>query len=306
MAVISEPAAAGRRSPFDWLQTILPKLVLAPSFAVTIVCVYGFILFTLYLSMTNSTMMPRLDSWAGLVQYEKLWSDPKWTISLVNLAIYGVLYIGISTAIGLLLAILLDQRIRIEGALRTVYLYPMAISFIVTGTAWKWILNPGLGLDKLMHELGWTSFAFDWLINSDMAIYTIVIAGVWQSSGFVMAMFLAGLRGVDSDILKAAAIDGATLPQTYRRIIIPLMRPVFLSAFVVSAHLAIKSFDLIKAMTDGGPGTSTWTPAFYMYTTTFTRNQMGLGAASAVIMLATISAIIVPYLYSELRGGRRD
>ncbi|MGO4722418.1 carbohydrate ABC transporter permease [Inquilinus sp. 2KB_12] len=305
MAVISESAKAGRRSPFDWLQTILPKLVLAPSFAVTILCVYGFILFTLYLSFTDSSLMPKFN-WVGLLQYEKLWADPKWYISLANLGIYGGLYICISTAIGLMLAILLDQRIRIEGALRTIYLYPMAISFIVTGTAWKWVLNPGLGLDKLMHDLGWTSFSFDWLINSEMAIYTIVIAGVWQSSGFVMAMFLAGLRGVDSDILKAAAIDGATLPQTYRRIIIPLMRPVFLSAFVVSAHLAIKSFDLVKAMTDGGPGTSTWTPAVYMYTTTFTRNQMGLGAASAVIMLATISAIIVPYLYSELRGGRRD
>ncbi|MDR6290653.1 MULTISPECIES: sugar ABC transporter permease [unclassified Inquilinus] len=271
----------------------------------TILCVYGFILFTLYLSFTDSSLMPKFN-WVGLLQYEKLWADPKWYISLANLGIYGGLYICISTAIGLMLAILLDQRIRIEGALRTIYLYPMAISFIVTGTAWKWVLNPGLGLDKLMHDLGWTSFSFDWLINSEMAIYTIVIAGVWQSSGFVMAMFLAGLRGVDSDILKAAAIDGATLPQTYRRIIIPLMRPVFLSAFVVSAHLAIKSFDLVKAMTDGGPGTSTWTPAVYMYTTTFTRNQMGLGAASAVIMLATISAIIVPYLYSELRGGRRD
>lgn len=304
MAVISETASAGRRSSFDWLQTILPKLVLAPSFAVTIICVYGFILLTLYLSFTNSGMLPRYE-WAGLVQYERLWADPKWYTSLANLAIYGILYIVLSAAIGLMLAIFLDQRIRAEGALRTIYLYPMAISFIVTGAAWKWILNPGLGLEKMMHDWGWSSFAFDWLINSEMAIYTIVIAGVWQSSGFVMAMFLAGLRGVDGDILKAAAIDGASLPQTYRRIIIPMMRPVFLSAFVVSAHLAIKSFDLVKALTDGGPGTATWTPAVYMYASTFGRSQTGLGAASAVIMLATISAIIVPYLYSELRGGRR-
>jgi glucose/mannose transport system permease protein len=206
----------------------------------------------------------------------------------------------------LLLAILLDQKIRAEGVLRTIYLYPMAISFIVTGTAWKWILNPGLGLEKLMHDWGWTSFSFDWLVNPDMAIYTIVIAGVWQSSGFVMAMFLAGLRGVDSEIIKAASIDGATLPTIYWRIIIPIMRPVFLTAFVILSHLAIKSFDLVVALTGGGPGYSTELPATFMYSSTFSRNQVGVGAASAVIMLMTVAAIMVPYLYSEIRGGRRN
>ena len=217
-----------------------------------------------------------------------------------------LLYIGISTVLGLLLAILLDQKIRAEGVLRTIYLYPMAISFIVTGTAWKWILNPGLGLEKLMHDWGWTSFSFDWLVNPDMAIYTIVIAGVWQSSGFVMAMFLAGLRGVDSEIIKAASIDGATLPTIYWRIIIPIMRPVFLTAFVILSHLAIKSFDLVVALTGGGPGYSTELPATFMYSSTFSRNQVGVGAASAVIMLMTVAAIMVPYLYSEIRGGRRN
>ena len=206
----------------------------------------------------------------------------------------------------MLLAILLDQKIRAEGVLRTIYLYPMAISFIVTGTAWKWILNPGLGLEKLMHDWGWTSFSFDWLVNPDMAIYTIVIAGVWQSSGFVMAMFLAGLRGVDSEIIKAASIDGATLPTIYWRIIIPIMRPVFLTAFVILSHLAIKSFDLVVALTGGGPGYSTELPATFMYSSTFSRNQVGVGAASAVIMLMTVAAIMVPYLYSEIRGGRRN
>lgn len=300
----SSPAAADRRSSSDWLQRTLPKIVLAPSFALTIICVYGFILLTLYLSFTNSRNLPRYD-WAGPRQYERLWSDPNWYTSLSNLAIYGILYIVIASAIGLMLAIFLDQKIRIEGALRTIYLYPMAISFIVTGVAWKWILNPGLGLQKTLNDWGWTSFSFDWLVNNQMAIYTVVIAGVWQSSGFIMAMFLAGLRGVDSDILKAAAIDGASLPRTYWRIIIPMMRPVFLSAFVISAHLAIKSFDLVMALTNGGPGTSTWTPAVYMYTR-MSRLETGLGAASAVMMLATICAIIVPYLYSELRSGRRD
>jgi glucose/mannose transport system permease protein len=177
----------------------------------------------------------------------------------------------------------------------------MALSFIVTGTAWKWFLNPGLGLEKTMQEWGFTWFRFDWLVNTDMAIYTVVIAGVWQASGFCMAMFLAGLRGIDSEILKAAQIDGASTVALYRRIVIPLLRPIFLSAFIVLAHMAIKSYDLVIALTGGGPGNATELPSTFMYSYTFTRNQMAVGAASAVMMLMTICAIIVPYLYSELR-----
>jgi glucose/mannose transport system permease protein len=287
------------------LQEWLPRLVLAPTFLITVIFVYGFMVWTGYLSLSASKMLPSYE-YVGLEQYTRLWASPRWYVAIKNLAIFAVLYIGISTVLGLLLAILLDQKIRAEGVLRTIYLYPMAISFIVTGTAWKWILNPGLGLEKLMHDWGWTSFSFDWLVNPDMAIYTIVIAGVWQSSGFVMAMFLAGLRGVDSEIIKAASIDGATLPTIYWRIIIPIMRPVFLTAFVILSHLAIKSFDLVVALTGGGPGYSTELPATFMYSSTFSRNQVGVGAASAVIMLMTVAAIMVPYLYSEIRGGRRN
>jgi glucose/mannose transport system permease protein len=287
------------------LQEWLPRLVLAPTFLITVIFVYGFMVWTGYLSLSASKMLPSYE-YVGLEQYTRLWASPRWYVAIKNLAIFALLYIGISTVLGLLLAILLDQKIRAEGVLRTIYLYPMAISFIVTGTAWKWILNPGLGLEKLMHDWGWTSFSFDWLVNPDMAIYTIVIAGVWQSSGFVMAMFLAGLRGVDSEIIKAASIDGATLPTIYWRIIIPIMRPVFLTAFVILSHLAIKSFDLVVALTGGGPGYSTELPATFMYSSTFSRNQVGVGAASAVIMLMTVAAIMVPYLYSEIRGGRRN
>ena len=226
-------------------------------------------------------------------------------VALKNLGIFSVLFIGIGMALGLLLAILLDQKIRAEGLLRTIYLYPMALSFIVTGTAWKWILNPGLGLEHLMQQWGFENFRFDWLVDPDMAIYTVVIAGVWQSSGFVMALFLAGLRGIDDSIIKAAQIDGATLPQIYWRIIVPSMRPVFFSTLMVLAHIAIKSFDLVMALTAGGPGFATDVPATFMYTHAFTRGQIGLGAASATVMLATVAAIVVPYLYSELRSQRR-
>jgi glucose/mannose transport system permease protein len=286
------------------LQSLLPRLVLAPSFAVILLFVYGFIAFTGYLSFTDCTMLPSFNL-VGLANYVRLFSQRSWDIALANLAIFGILYIVICTVLGLTLAIMLDQKIRIEGLLRPIYLYPMALSFIVTGTAWKWFLDPGIGLEHTLHVWGWEGFSFTWIKDTHMAIYTVVIAAVWQSSGFVMAMFLAGLRGVDNEILKAAQIDGASMWNTYRRIIIPILRPAFMSAFVVLAHLAIKAYDLVIALTNGGPGRSTELPATFMYSYTFTRNEMGVGASSAVIMLMMIASIIVPYLYSELRERKQ-
>jgi len=280
----------------DWL----PKVVLAPSFAVTLLFVYGFILFTIFLSFTGSKMLP-VYNFVGFTNYSRLWAQENWHIAISNIAIFASLYIVICTALGLMLAIFLDQKIRGEGLLRPIYLYPMALSFIVTGTAWKWFLDPGIGLERIMRLWGWDSFSFTWIKDNDMAIYTIVIAAVWQTSGFVMAMFLAGLRGIDNEILKAAQIDGASSFQLYRRIVIPMLRPAFLSAFVILSHLAIKSYDLVIALTGGGPGRATEMPATFMYSYTFTRNQMGVGSASAVIMLMTIAAIMVPYLYAELK-----
>ncbi|MDA8676328.1 sugar ABC transporter permease, partial [Alphaproteobacteria bacterium] len=210
--------------------------------------------------------------------------------------------IVISMILGLLLAIMLDQKIRTEGALRTIFLYPMALSLIVTGTAWKWILNPGLGLEATVKGWGFDKFSFDWLVNPDMAIYTVVIASVWQASGFVMALFLAGLRSVDQEIIKAAQVDGIPTWRIYSAIIIPSMAPIFLSAFIVLAHLAIKSFDLVIALTGGGPGYATDLPATFMYTMAFSRGNIGQAASSAMVMMAVVFAIVVPYLYSELRA----
>ena len=268
----------------------------------TLIFVYGFIAWTTVLSFTLSKSYARLD-WAGLLQYTRVLGHDRWHVAVDNLMVFGVLYIAICLALGLLLAILIDQRIRQEGALRAVFLYPMALSFIVTGTAWKWMLNPGLGIEKLFHDWGFADFRFDWIIREDMAIYTIVIAGVWQASGFIMAMFLAGLRGIDQDMIKAASIDGATLPRIYWRIIIPQLRPVFLSSLVILSHLAIKSYELVVALTGTGPGYATELPSTFMYAHTFTRNQLGMGAASSVMMLLTVAAIMVPYLYSEARSG---
>lgn len=288
------------RSGSDWLRDALPKLVLSPSLVIVLIFVYGFILFTFYLSFTDSRILPSF-GWVGWQNYQRLFSIREWDIAVKNLLIFGGLYIVICCVLGLFLAILLDQKIRTEGFIRTIYLYPMALSFIVTGIAWKWFLDPGIGLQAVVRSWGWESFTFTWIKDSDMAVYTIVIAAVWQTSGFVMAMFLAGLRGIDNEVMKAAQIDGASTVALYRRIIIPQLRPAFMSAFVVLAHMAIKSYDLIIALTGGGPGTATAMPATFMYSYTFTRNQMGIGAASATIMLMSIAAIMVPYIYSELR-----
>lgn len=284
-------------------QAWLPKLVVAPSFVLGLAFIYGLMAWNGVLSVSASRLLPNYE-FVGLEQYVRLWESERFRVALVNMAIFGSLFIGGAMAIGLLLAVLLDQKIRAEGVLRTVYLYPMALSFIVTGTAWKWILNPGLGLENVVRQWGWESFSFDWLVDPDKAIYCIVIAGVWQSAGFVMALFLAGLRGVDDSIIKAAQVDGASLPRIYWRIVLPALRPVFFSTLMIVSHLAIKSFDLVMALTAGGPGFSTDLPATFMYAMAFSRGQIGQGAAAATVMLATIAAIVVPYLYSELRTKR--
>ncbi|MDC0198045.1 sugar ABC transporter permease [Candidatus Thioglobus sp.] len=289
----------------NYFQHLLPRIVLAPSFFVILIFVYGFIIYTGYLSLTDSRMLPTYE-YMGFGNYTKLFGLRHWKIAVNNLAIFGILYIVICTVIGLLLAIFLDQKIRGEGFLRPIFLYPMALSFIVTGTAWKWFLDPGIGLEHIMHQWGWESFEFRWIKDRTFAIYTVVIAAVWQSSGFVMAMFLAGLRGIDGEIMKAAQIDGASGFKIYRRIIIPMLRPAFLSAFVILAHLSIKAYDLVIALTNGGPGRATEVPATFMYAYTFSRNQMGVGATSAIIMLIMIFSIIIPYLYSELRSENQS
>ncbi|MFC3626655.1 carbohydrate ABC transporter permease [Vogesella amnigena] len=298
---MSASAHQGLRALADrWL----PKLVLSPTLAASLVFVYGFIAWTGWLSFTESRLMPRFE-WAGFVQYQALFENERWWTAAANLGIFGSLFILICLLVGLLMAVLLDQKIRAEGALRTIYLYPMALSFVVTGTAWKWMLNPDMGLQKVMNDFGFADFTFDWLVNPDMSIYTVVIAGVWQSSGFVMALFLAGLRGIDDSIIKAAQVDGASLPTIYRRILIPSLRPVFFSVLLILSHIAIKSFDLVMALTGGGPGTSSDVPAIFMYQFAFTRGQLGQGAASAMMMLFTIVAVLVPLMYMETRSAKR-
>ncbi|MEE8592180.1 MAG: sugar ABC transporter permease [Spirochaetia bacterium] len=279
---------------------LVARTVLFPAVLISLIFVYGFILFTIYLSFTGSTLLPSFD-WVGIQNYVRLFKLQNWHTAMKNMLIFGVLYIGIAALVGLLLAILIDITKFSERVFRPIFLYPMAISFIVTGTAWKWFLDPGIGLEHVMHMWGWASFHFTWIKNADFAIYTIVIAAVWQVTGFVMVIFIAGLRAIPHSTIESAVVDGASTFKLYTRVIVPQLNASFLSVFVILGHMAIKSYDLVIALTGGGPGRATELPSTFMYSYTFGRNQMGIGAGSAVIMLIAIGIIIVPYIRSHFK-----
>jgi glucose/mannose transport system permease protein len=282
---------------------LVAKVALSPSVLLIGACVYGYIAFTFYLSFTGSTMMPVMRL-TGTEAYSRLMSLGNWHLSVVNLGVFAALYMLGCAALGLFLAVLLDQRIRAESVFRSIYLYPMALSFIVTGTAWKWIMDPSIGLERSLRAIGWDSFAFGWVKDSDLVIYCVVLAAVWQTSGFVMAIFLAGLRGVDNEVINAARLDGAKPWRIYQRVVFPQLGACFVSAFVILAHMAIKSYDLVIALTGGGPGRASWLPSLFMYQYTFTRNEMAVGAASAILMLAASAIVVIPYIRREIRQDR--
>lgn len=294
-------ARSGRQA---WAARWLNVLVVLPTVVVVFVFVYGFVSYSGVLSFTNSKTIPTY-SFAGLQQYISLWSNSRWHASVANLIVFTIGFVGFSTALGLFLAILLDQKVKAEALFRTIYLYPLAISFIVTGTAWKWALNPGLGLEKLMHDLGFAAFRFDWIANGDRAIYTLIVAAVWQGSGFAMAVFLAALRSVDAEILKAARIDGAGAIRIYWSVVMPLLRPAFLTVFIIMVALAFRTFDLMVAMTGGGPGFATDLPTNFMFQFAFGRQRLGLAAASSIMIFLSVMVLMIPFIYAELRRESR-
>jgi glucose/mannose transport system permease protein len=296
--------AAAKRSPlFRQIARRTNILAVLPSGLVLLVFVYGFIIWSFLISLTSSKIVP-IYNFVGFDQYRLLWANDRWLESIANLAIFASIFVGLSTLIGLLQAILIDQKIRYEGIIRTVYLYPMAISFIVTGTAWKWMLNPGLGLQRLVRSWGWENFTFDWIINPKCAIYTLAIAAIWQSSGFAMAIYLAALRGVDDEIVKAARIDGASAIQTYWNVILPLLRPAFFTAIIVQTALALRCFDLMVAMTGGGPGFASDLPTNFFYQFAFGRNRLAFAAASGAMIFVMVLSVMLPFIISELRNER--
>ena len=286
----SEAGPGWRERASRWL----PILVLAPSLAASFLYVFVFTGWTLYISLSDSSLLPSY-GWVGLENYADLWASRRWNVAYRNLFLFSAFYVVGSIVIGLLLAILIDQRIRGEAAWRTIFLYPLAVSFIVTGTVWGWLYNPTAGIEFLVRGLGWENFEFALTTSRDYAIYAIVITGIWQSSGFAMALFLAGLRSVDQDLIKAAQIDGASPFRIYRRVVLPNIAPIFIAVAVIMLQFAIKTFDLVIALTAGGPGISTTFPAIYVYDLMFQRGQIAQGAAAAIMMLVALAVVLVPY-----------
>lgn len=291
---IAVSTTPGRPAASDWVRRLPEYLTIWVPLLLSAAHLIAFTLWTIWISFTPSTLVS-VSGWVGLRNYSAVAASRNWQIALDNLLLFGSAFVLLSLATGLILAILLDQRIRGENLLRSIFLYPLAVSFVVTGTVWSWLLNPGLGIQKLVRDLGWTSFRFDWLIDRDMAIWTIVIAAIWQSSGFAMALFLAGLRSVDADLIKAAQIDGAGPIRMYRRVILPTLWPITITVIVIQLQFAIATFDLVRALTNGGPGISTQLPALVVYDLMFQRSLLGRGAAAAVLMLLILLAVLLPY-----------
>jgi glucose/mannose transport system permease protein len=290
------------RRPNQLFRNLQAKIAAIPMILTAVVVFLGGTVWTIVYSFTDSRLLPRLN-FVGLAQYERLWSTPRWLISIENLVIYGALSIVFSLVLGFVLAALLDQKIRFEDTFRTIFLYPFALSFIVTGLVWQWLLNPEFGIQGVVRDLGWTSFAFDPLYNPDIVIYGILIAGLWQGTGLVMCLMLAGLRGIDEDIWKASRVDGIPTWKTYLFIVIPMMRPVFITTLVLITSGIVKLFDLVVAQTGGGPGIASEVPAKYVYDMMFNSQNLGQGFAASSMMLVTVAIILIPWAYLEF--GRK-
>ena len=275
-------------------------LALAPALLIALVAYCGSMGWTIWMSFTNSRMLPS-SVFVGLRQYSSLMDNERWQVSVRNIAIFGCLFILATLVLGFVLAALIDQRVRGENLLRSVFLYPFSMSFIVTGLAWRWLLDPTFGIEKLAHDLGLTAFHFDWLVRPERVIYALVAAAVWHASGLVMAIMLAGLRGVDPEIWKATRVDGIPAWRVYVFIIVPLMRGSFATAVVLLATSVVRLYDLSVAMTNGGPGIASEVPAKFVMDHLFDRGNVGLATAAATSMLITVVAVIAPLVYWQYR-----
>ena len=297
----TSPAARPRAR---WTRNISAKIAAIPMVATALVIFLGGSIWTVVYSFTDSKLLPRL-RWVGLDQYERLWETSRWVVSIQNLLFYGVMSLIFTVVMGFILAVLMDQKIRFEDTFRTIMLYPFALSFIVTGLVWQWILNPEFGIQGVVRDMGWTSFSFDPLNNPDTVLFGLLIAGLWQGTGFVMCLMLAGLRGIDEDIWKAARVDGIPTWKTYVVVIIPMMRAVFITTLVIVASGIIRLYDLVVAMTSGGPGgNASQVPAMYVYDYMFQAQNLGQGFAASTMMLLSVLIVLIPWAYLEF-GGKK-
>jgi len=297
---------SGAKRPVRLFKNMTAKIAALPMIATALVVFVGCTLWTIYHSFTRSRLLPAPEKWVGLKNYDRLWGENRWLISIENLAIYGACSLVLSLVIGFVLAALLDRKIRFENTIRTIILYPFALSFVVTGLVWQWLLNPSLGLQNVVREWGWTTFTFDPLNNAEIVIFGILIAGVWQGSGFVMVLMLAGMRGIDEDVWKASRVEGIPAWKTYLFIVIPMMRPVFVTALVIISAGIIKVYDLVVAQTSGGPGIASQVPALYVIDKMFGSQNLGLGFAASTMMLLSVLVVLIPWAYLEFGGKKND
>jgi len=269
--------------------------------------VYFLIFWTGFISLTDwNDIFPSFNI-VGLRNYLELFQNFRFQISMKNTLVFTALFLVSSLILGFLLAIFLDQKIRGENIFRNIYLFPMAISFVVTGVVWRWILNPGtinnpVGLNQILDKIGLSFLKSGWYTDPKIGIKAVVIAAVWQMSGYVMAMYLAGIRGIPSELFEAAQVDGANMWQVYRYIVLPLLRPITLGAVIILGHISLKIFDLVVAMTGSGAGFSCDVPALFMYDTTFRGNHFAQGASIAIILLLMVGVLIIPYLRYSLKS----
>ncbi len=289
--------------PTGLFKNLSAKIAAIPMVLTALVVFVGCSVWTIVYSFTNSRLLPNAE-WVGLDQYERLWGTRRWLISIENLAIYGILMLILALVIGFLLAALIDQKIRFEDGFRTIFLYPYALSFIVTGLVWQWLLNPEFGVQHAVRSLGFESFTFDPLYNPSTVLYGVLIAGLWHTSGLVMCLMLAGLRGIDEDVWKATKIDGIPAWKTYVMVVIPMMRPVFITTLVLVTSAIIKLYDLVIAQTGGGPGLSSEVPAKFVFDMMFVSQNLAQGFAASTMMLVAVIFVIIPWAYLEF-GGKK-
>ena len=274
------------------------QLALAPGWAIVIFFYLFTMAWTVIVSFTSSGLLPNVN-FVGLAQYHYLFASPRAAIGAINIVLFGLIFVVGSLILGFLLAVAIDQHVRAEDAFRTIFLYAQSLSFIVTGLVWQWILNPTLGIQRSIRHFGFPDFTLDWLVNTKTAIYAIGLAGIWHSAGLVMAIMLAGLRGIDQELWKAAKIDGIPMWRTYWSIIIPALRATIITASVLLAIGVIQVYDLVVATTDGGPGTATDVPAKYVMDHLFMRQNIAQAAAMATVMLVTVLAAASPLVYAK-------
>ncbi len=280
---------------------MVPFAALLPMALTAVVVYLGTVLWSVRISFTASHSFPS-SRFVGLAQYARLFHNERWLVSLHHLALYGVLFVGACLVTGFLLAVLIDQNVSGEGVLRTVFLYPYAMSFVATGLVWQWMLTPGGGIGQALRALG-LPVRFDWIVDPGMVMAAIVVATVWQASGLVMALMLAGLRGIDPEVWKAARLDGIPPWRVYLSVVLPMLRPTIATAFLLLAIAVVKLFDAVVAMTQGGPGTASEVPAKFIMDNLFGRANLGLASAAAVMLLVPVLALLAPYAWARNRRG---